>query len=62
MDEQINKFKMMPGHQVSAQIMLNISPKVYWDQYLSEDSEFWLCTFYEWKEEKKIEHGQWEPI
>jgi hypothetical protein len=42
--------------------MLNISPKGYWDQYLDDNSPFWLGKFYEQKGELKIENGQWEPI
>ena len=56
------QYKMLPGHQLSTQVMLNISPKGYWDNYLEQDSQYWLGKFYEWKGELKIEHGQWEPI
>ena len=42
--------------------MINISPKVYWDQYLDDNSPYWLGKFYEQKGELKIENGHWEPV
>ena len=57
----MKKHKMLPGHQLAVQIMLNMSPQTYWEQYLSETAPLWLGKFYEWKDEKKVEHGEWEP-
>jgi len=28
---------------------------------MSETAPLWLGKFYEWKEEKKVEYGEWEP-
>lgn len=53
---------MLTGHNPSTQVMLNISPKTYWDQYLDDNSPFWLGKFYEQKGELKIENGHWEPV
>ena len=55
-------YPILPNHTLSAIILLNLSPKGYWDQYLDDNAPFWLGKFYEQKGEKRIENGEWtEP-
>ena len=59
LEKHILQFPIPPGHTQQIVILLNLSPKGFFDQYLADDAPFWLGKFYEDKGEKKVENGQW---